>query len=241
MRMCALFGTKTAHLSWTKFFGTNHYYFHLPIGRFHCEKLKKILTTDPELWRRTIFGPKVVHLPQTIFFWKIITTILIYLLAPFIVQNLKKKNLQRIQSYEDVQFMGPKWPISPNKNFFRKPVNQPCFFYSCLSTCQKSKSEILMIKEYWNIIGWEPFLSLTWEIEFSQACSFCRMLMNHKNSDFIQIPDKTNHVIFLKSPKTMFLGPFLTIFTWWRFFPKNPAVTHDYIWAPNIMLSFRKN
>ena len=179
--------------------------------------------------------------PNIFFFWKIITTILIYLLAPFIVQNLKKKNLQRIQSYEDVQFMGPKWPISPNKNFFRKPVNQPCFFYSCLSTCQKSKSEILMIKEYWNIIGWEPFLSLTWEIEFSQACSFCRMLMNHKNSDFIQIPDKTNHVIFLKSPKTMFLGPFLTIFTWWRFFPKNPAVTHDYIWAPNIMLSFRKN
>ena len=77
-------------LSWTNFFGTNHYYFHLPIGRFHCAKIKKILTTDPELWRCTIFGPKVVHLPQTIFFWKIITTILIYLLAPFIVQNLKK-------------------------------------------------------------------------------------------------------------------------------------------------------
>ena len=27
---------------------------------------------------------------QTIFFWEIITIILIYLLAPFIVQNLKK-------------------------------------------------------------------------------------------------------------------------------------------------------
>ena len=26
----------------------------------------------------------------------------------------------RIQSYEDVQYMGPKWPISPNNFFFRK-------------------------------------------------------------------------------------------------------------------------
>ena len=37
------------------------------------------------------------------------------------------------------------------------------------------------------------------------------MLMNHKNFHFTQIPDKTNEVIFLKSPKTIF-GPFLTIF-----------------------------
>ena len=51
------------------FFGTNHYhYFQLPIGPFHCTKFKKILTADPELWGCTIFGPKMVHLPQTIFF-----------------------------------------------------------------------------------------------------------------------------------------------------------------------------
>ena len=32
------------------FFGTNHhYYFHLPIGPFHCAKFEKILTADPEL------------------------------------------------------------------------------------------------------------------------------------------------------------------------------------------------
>ena len=28
--------------------------------------------------------------------------------------------------------------------------------------------------------------------------------MNHKNVHFTQIPEKTNDVIFLKSPKTMF-------------------------------------
>ena len=46
--------------------GTNHYhYFHLPIGPFHCVKFQKILTADPELWGYTIFGPKMVRLPQT--------------------------------------------------------------------------------------------------------------------------------------------------------------------------------
>ena len=33
----------------------------------------------------------MVHLPQTKFFWKIIDIILIYLLAPFIVQIFLKK------------------------------------------------------------------------------------------------------------------------------------------------------
>ena len=32
---CAIFGPKMTHLSWTNFFGTNHYYyFHLPTGPF---------------------------------------------------------------------------------------------------------------------------------------------------------------------------------------------------------------
>ena len=70
-------------------------------GPFHCAKFKINLTMDPELWRCTIFGPKVVHLPQIIFF------------------------------------------------FFRKAVNEPCFFFSCLSTCQKSKSDINPLVRYW--------------------------------------------------------------------------------------------
>ena len=132
------------------FFGTNHYYyFHLPIGSFHCQKFKKILTEDPELWQCAIFGPKMVHLSQ-IFFGKIINIIFIYLLALSLCKILKKF-FQRIQSYEDAQFLGPKWPISPNENFFRKPVNEPCFFHSCLSTCQKSKSDINLLVKYWRL------------------------------------------------------------------------------------------
>ena len=145
-----------------------------------------------------------------------------------------------------MQFLDPKWPIFPNDKC------QSAFFLSCMPIYMPkikvryySISEIVTIKEYWNLIGWEPFLAITWEPDFSQACSFRRMLMNHKNFHFTQIPDKTNDVIFLKSPKTLFLGqfwPFLVIFARWDFFPeKFGSVTHNYIWPPNTMLSFRKN
>ena len=59
------------------------------------------------------------------FFFFLIQTIIItfiYLLALFIVQNLKKF-LQRIQSYEDAPFLGPKWSICPKQFFFWKIIN----------------------------------------------------------------------------------------------------------------------
>ena len=153
--------------------------------------------------------------------------------------KILKKFFQQIHSYGDVQFLGTKWPNSPNENFFQKtcswalflsfmPICLPKIKVRCLSI-----TEILTIKEYWNPIGWEQFLAITWEPDFSQACSFRRMLMNHKNFRFTQIPDKTNDMIFSKSPKTLFLGhfwPFLVIFAWWGFFPKNPALSHV-IWS----------
>ena len=69
-------------------------------------------------------------------------------IGPFIVQNLKQFFLWR-QSYEDAQFLGTKWPISLNDNFFRKPINEPCFFHSCLSTFQKSKADINLLVKCW--------------------------------------------------------------------------------------------
>ena len=63
------------------------------------------------------------------------------------------------------------------------------------------------------------------------------MLMHHENFPFKQIPEKTNYMIFLKSPKTIFLGhfwPFLVIFAQWGFFSKrSSSVTLNYIWVPN--------
>ena len=46
----------------------------------------------------------------------------IYLLALFIVQNLKTF-LQRIQSYEDVPFLGPNSSICPKQNFLGEIIN----------------------------------------------------------------------------------------------------------------------
>ena len=92
-----------------------------------------------------------------------------------------------------------------------------------------SISEILAIKEYWNLIGWEPFLAITWEPDFSQASSFCTMLMSHRNFHFTQIPDKTNDVVFSKNHV---FGPFLVIFAWLGFFPKNLALSHKTIYGP---------
>ena len=101
----------------------------------------------------------------------------------------------------------------------------------------------MTVKQCWNLIDREPFLAITWEPDFSQECSFCKMLMNHKNFNFTQIPDKTNDEIFLKSPKAMFLGhfwPFLVIFARWRFFPTDTALPHKTIYGPPTHVKLQK-
>ena len=128
------------------------------LAHFILQNFKKILRANLELWECAIFGPKMVYLPSKKFFWKILIIILIYLLAPFIMQNFKKI-LQANPDLEDAQFLGPEWPIFPNQNFFRKPVNEPCFFHSCLSTCQKSKSDINLLVKYWRLKNTEISLA----------------------------------------------------------------------------------
>ena len=128
------------------------------LARFILQNFKKILRANLELWGCAIFGPKMVYLPPKKFFRKIINIILIYILAPFIVQSFKKI-LPADPDLEDAQFLGPEWPISPNQNFFRKPVNEPCFFHSCLSTCQKSKSDINLLVKYWRLKNTEISLA----------------------------------------------------------------------------------
>ena len=125
------------------FFGTNHYYyFHLPIGLFHCAKFKKILTViqscEDVPFLRSNF---CVHLPQTkfLFFGKLLISFSSTYQPPSLCKILKKF-LRQIQSYEDVQFS--------NEIFFRKPGNEPCFFLSYLSACEKSKSDINLLVKY---------------------------------------------------------------------------------------------
>ena len=112
--------------------------------------------------------------PNKILLGKVVNTVSIYLLNPFIVQGLKRF-LQWIQSYEDVPFWTQNGPICPNEvYFFRKTL----FLSFMLMYIPKTKfryqsiNAILTIKEYWNLIGWELFLAITWESCFSEACSF---------------------------------------------------------------------
>ena len=101
----------------------------------------------------------------------------------------------------------------------------------------------MTIKEYWNLIGREPFLAITWEPDFFQACSFPRMLTNQKNFRFTQIPDKTNDAIFWKNSKK---PCFWTIFDHFGhfcpmgIFSKNPALPHTTIYGPKHHAKFQK-
>ena len=87
------------------------------LAPFIVENIKKILLADPELWGCAIFGRKMAHLSWTIFLVQTIIITFIYLLALFTVKNFKKF-FQKIQSYEDAPFWGPKWFICPKQFFF---------------------------------------------------------------------------------------------------------------------------
>ena len=108
-------------------------YFHLPIGPFHCAKFKNFLQRILSYEDVPLLGRNWSICPKQIIFWNIIDIIVIYLLVSFIVQNFKKL-FQRIQSYE-----GPKRPIYPKENFFRKPINEPYFFQFVLIQMPKIK------------------------------------------------------------------------------------------------------
>ena len=117
------------------------------------------------------------------------------------------------------------------------------FFHAYIHAKNQNQILIYSISEYLHLIGWGTFFAITSEPDFFQACSFYRMLIKHKNFYFTQIPDKTNDIIFLKSPKTMILGhfwPFFVIFVWWDFFKKMQLCHTKLYVAPNTMLSFRK-
>ena len=96
------------------------------------------------------------------FFGKIMNIILIYLLAPSIVQNFKKI-LSADPKLWWCAIFGPKMAHFPKWEFFRKSISEPYFFHARLSTCQKSKSDINLLVKYWRLKNTEISLA---EIHF---------------------------------------------------------------------------
>ena len=144
------------------FFGTKHYYyFDLTIGPFHCAKFKNILTADPELWGYVIFGPKIVHLPQTKFFFGNYKYHSHLPIRPFYFAKFLKNfsSVSRVMGMCNFRPQNDPFPQMRIFFFFTKPVNKPCFFHSCLSTCQKSKSDINLLVKYWWLMTTEISLA----------------------------------------------------------------------------------
>ena len=115
------------------FFGTNLYCFHLPIGTFHCANiLKNSFRGSRDLRMHHFWARNGPFAPNKNIFGKLLLFSSTY--QPLSLCKILKIFFQRIQSYEDVQFLSPKWPIFPNEIFFRKHLDEPSFFHSCLST-----------------------------------------------------------------------------------------------------------
>ena len=150
MRISTIFGTKMAPFVLNKNFlvQTIVITFIYLLALFIVENLKKLLKRIQNYGDAPFLGPKLsICSKQTFFFGKLFLSFS-STFQPLHCAKLKKKFFQQIQSYEDVQLLGPKWLISPNEIFFKKLVHEPCFFYSCLSTCQKSKSDINRLVKY---------------------------------------------------------------------------------------------
>ena len=148
---CVIFRLKMAHLSWKFFFLAQNIIitFIYLLAAFIVQNLKQFLQWIQSYEDVPFLGPKSSICPKQIF-WKIINITFIYLLAPFIVKNFKKI-LPTDPELWGCKLLGPKWPNSPNENFFRKPVNELCFFHS--------KSDINILVKYWRLNNAE--ISLT--------------------------------------------------------------------------------
>ena len=70
---CAIFRHKMAHLSWTKFFDTNqYYYFHVLVGPFHCAKFTKNSYSWSKVVRMSHFWAQNGPFAPNIFFGKLL-------------------------------------------------------------------------------------------------------------------------------------------------------------------------
>ena len=143
-------GPKYPNLSLIKIFGTNHHCYILlsTYWPFSFRKIqKKIVTVDPELWGCAIFGTKMVHLPPSKAFWKIIKITLIYLLAPFIVQNFKKILPADPQLWGCAIF-GHKMTQFPKSGFFSENLFMSLISFIHAYLPAKNRSQIFIY--YWN-------------------------------------------------------------------------------------------
>ena len=116
------------------------------LALFTVQNLKKFLQWIQSYEDAPFLDPKWSICPKQIFFGKLSISFL-STYQPLSLCKILKKFFLRIQSYEDAQFWAQNGPF-PQIKFFQKPFSEPCFFHSCLSTCQKSNSDINLLVIY---------------------------------------------------------------------------------------------
>ena len=141
---CAIFGPKMAHLSWTNFF------WYKPLlllsstyWPFSLCKILKNSYSGSRVMKMCHFGAQNGPFAPNAFFGKFLISFSSAYL-PFSLCKILKKFFQRFQSYEDAQFLDPKWPISPNDNFFSENllISIVSFIHGYLHA--KNQSQILI-------------------------------------------------------------------------------------------------
>ena len=120
---------------------------------------------------------KKIKLPQMNFFLKkqLITFSCTYTLLSFC--KILKIFLRSIQSYEDVPFLGPKWPTCQEQNFFG--TNHYYFFHLPTGPfhCAKFRKTLTADPELWGV----PFLSPKWSI-FCPNFFFGKLLISFSST-----------------------------------------------------------
>ena len=99
-----------------------------------CRIENKILEPIQSYEGSPFSGPKWSISPEEDFFRKTINIMFMCLWAPFIVQNFKKSRVWVRKN--------PFAPPPELRKFSKNPLIHPCSFHSCLSTFQKSKSNV---------------------------------------------------------------------------------------------------
>ena len=90
--------------------------------------------------------PKKIKLPQMNFFIKKKLIKFSCTYQPFSFCKILKKFLELIQSYEDVPFSGPKWPICPEQNFLVQTIIITFIYLLAFFIVQNLKKFFLWIR-----------------------------------------------------------------------------------------------
>ena len=114
-----------------------------------CKIFKKHSCSRSRVMRTHTFWIQNGSFAPIFFLEKIMNIIFIYPLTPFVVINLKKILKADPGLWRCTIFWVINGSFATIRIFFRKPVNNPCSFHSCLSTCQISKSDDDLLNKYW--------------------------------------------------------------------------------------------